>query len=114
MDRVSCKPDFNVLLYPGALTDKQDASRLAPELRISAQTPPTFIAVAADDKGCADCSVRYWQLLKEAGVKSELHVYATGGHGFGIRESAGAISTWPARCLEWMRAMAILPAAGAQ
>src|SRR5262249_58873638 len=84
VDRASARPDFAVLIYPGGLTERQDPTRLVPEVQVSAKTPPTFVAVAADDAGCADCSVRYWQALKAAGVKSELHVYAQGGHGFGI------------------------------
>ncbi|MGV3722064.1 MAG: alpha/beta hydrolase [Actinomycetota bacterium] len=108
IDQVSCRPDFAVLIYPGALLKRDDPSQLAPEMRVSAATPPTFVAVAADDKGCADCSVRYWQAVKAAGVKSELHVYATGGHGFGMRPRAGNAATWPQRTYDWLQGIGIL------
>jgi acetyl esterase/lipase len=108
-DRASARPDFAVLIYPGGLTEHQDSTRLVPEVQVSAKTPPTFVAVAADDAGCADCSVRYWQALKAASVKSELHVYTSGGHGFGMRPSAGTAATWPERAAEWLRTLRILP-----
>jgi acetyl esterase/lipase len=109
IDAVSCRPDYAVLIYPGALLSKDDPAKLAPEMRVSATTPPTFVAVAADDQGCADCSVRYWQAVKAAGVKSELHVYASGGHGFGMRPRAGNAATWPQRTFEWMQGIGVLP-----
>jgi acetyl esterase/lipase len=110
LDRFPSRPDFDILIYPGGLTEPQDPARLIPQAAVSAQTPPTFLAVAADDQGCADCTVTYWRALKAAGVKCELHVYTKGGHGFGMRPSAGAAATWPQRAAEWMRALGILPA----
>jgi len=107
-DRTSCRPDFTVLIYPGALLDRTDPTRLAPELRLSKNLPPTFIAVAADDKGSAEQSIRYFLALREAGVPGELHVYAGGGHGFGIRPRAGVSATWTERCADWMRTLGML------
>jgi acetyl esterase/lipase len=109
-DQASCRPDFSVLIYPGGLSDRENPGRLAAPVRPSAGTPPAFIAVAGDDKGCAEDSVRYYLGLKDAGVKSELHIYAGGGHGFGMRPSAGDASTWPQRCSDWMRSQGFLTA----
>jgi acetyl esterase/lipase len=110
-DRVSARPDFNVLIYPGGLLDRQEPTRLAPEMRLSKETPPTFIAVAADDTGSFGSSIRYFELLRAAGAPGELHVYAGGGHGFGIRPRAGASATWTDRAVDWLRTVKILPAA---
>lgn len=101
-DKTSARPDFTILIYPGGMMDPNDRTKLAPGMVPTAQTPPTFIAVAGDDEGCAEPSVRYYLALKSAGVKSELHVYASGGHGFGMRASAGTAATWPDRCVEWL------------
>jgi acetyl esterase/lipase len=109
-DRASCRPDFAVLIYPGGLLDRQDHTRLAAAMQPSKETPPSFVAVASDDRGSAEGSIRYFLALREAGVKSELHVYAGGGHGFGIRARAGAAATWPERCVDWMRGLGFLPA----
>jgi len=79
-------------------------------MRLSKNTPPTFIAVANDDEGCAEESIRYHLGLRSVGVKSELHVYSGGGHGFGLRAHAGDAATWPERCAEWMRSQGLLPA----
>jgi acetyl esterase/lipase len=108
-DKTSCRPDFTVLIYPGGLLDPKDPARLAPEMHLSRSTPPTFIAVAADDKGCTESSLRYFQALQATAVPSELHVYAGGGHGFGIRPRAGVSATWTDRCADWLRTIKILP-----
>ncbi|MCC2669965.1 MAG: esterase/lipase [Armatimonadetes bacterium] len=113
-DQTSCRPDFVALIYPGGMMDKNDPTKLAPGMAPAADTPPTFIAVAGDDKGCAEPSARYWLALRAAGVQSELHAYASGGHGFGMRSRAGTAATWPERCAEWMRTIAVLPKAEAK
>jgi acetyl esterase/lipase len=110
-DTTSCRPDFTVLIYPGGLLDPKDPTRLAPAMRLSKNTPPTFIAVAADDTGSAENSIRYFLALRAAGVPGELHVYAGGGHGFGIRPRAGASATWTDRCVDWLRTLKMLPPA---
>lgn len=108
IDRVSCRPDFAVLIYPGGLLDRADPTKLAAEMRVSTSTPRSFIAVAGDDRGCLEPSIRYWSALRAVGVGAELHVYAGGGHGFGLRERAGTAATWPDRCADWMRASGLL------
>ena len=108
-DKESCRPDFAVLIYPAYLAAKE-GDGLAPEVRVTKETPPTFIAVAADDKVSADGSVRIYEGLRKAGVPAELHVYASGGHGFGLRPSEKPCSTWPQRCADWMKARGLLKA----
>jgi acetyl esterase/lipase len=108
VDKVSCRPDFAVLVYPAYLVDKANPSQLSPKIRVSAQTPPTFIVAAFDDKSYVVNSPHMWLALKAAGVPAELHVYETGGHGFGLRPSDKPSSTWPKRCAEWMQARGLL------
>jgi len=110
VDRVSCRPDFAVLVYPGYLVEK-GTDQLAPDIRVRKECPPAFFAHAADDGVPAENSVAMYRALRKAGVPAELHVYAAGGHGFGLRPSARPCSTWPQRCADWLRAQGFLKAA---
>jgi len=87
------KPDFLALIYPA----------VPKELRIDASTPRTFL-VHADDDGLSagDHSARFYQALKQSKVPSEMHVYANGGHGFGIRKSGKTSAVWPAAFEAWL------------
>lgn len=107
IDKVSCRPDFVVLIYPAYLIAK-DKEELAPDIRVSKETPPTFFAHAGNDPVKADNSVLMYLALKRAGVPAELHVYSTGGHGFGLRPSEQPCSTWPQRCSDWLKGHGIL------
>lgn len=111
IDKVSCRPDFAVAIYPGGVIEKPAegaATALSPEIRVSAKTPPTFIAQANDDRVNSENAALLYLALKHAGVPAELHIYATGGHGFGIRPSDKPCSTWIERCAEWMKSQGIL------
>jgi acetyl esterase/lipase len=104
VDQVSQRPDFAVLVYPAYLIEK-DVPRLQSYLRVTDRTPPIFLAHAGDDRvSCLNSVVLYTE-LKKANVPAELHVYVAGGHGFGLRPSEHACSTWPQRCEEWMKHM---------
>jgi acetyl esterase/lipase len=107
VDKVSARPDFTVLIYPAYLTGK-DKNQLAPEIRVTKQTPPTFFAHAGDDGVSPENSVIMYLALKRAGVPAELHVYGNGGHGFGLRPAASPAVTWPARCEDWLRSRGIV------
>ncbi|MDG3004647.1 alpha/beta hydrolase [Paludisphaera mucosa] len=106
VDKLSARPDFAVLIYPGGMEDKNEVDN--PLLRVSARTPPMFLAHAGDDGVSPMNSVAMYSALKQAGVPAELHIYATGGHGFGLRPSDKPCSTWPKRCEEWLRTMKLL------
>jgi acetyl esterase/lipase len=107
IDRLDGRPDFAVLVYPGYLTDKAK-QHLAPDIGVTARTPPMFLVHASDDRVPAENNVLLYLALKQAGRPAELHVYAAGGHGFGLRPSDQPCSTWPERCGEWMRAQGFL------
>jgi acetyl esterase/lipase len=107
-DKQSCRPDFACLIYPAYLTQKDDLSKLAPELKITKDTPPTFAVQTEDDPVKVENVYTYTLALKNAKVPSELHVYPKGGHGYGLRPSANEVSTWPQRAADWMKAMGFL------
>jgi acetyl esterase/lipase len=109
-DSVSCRPDFTVLIYPGYLTVKEENDRIAPEFNLSSNTPPTFISIAEDDPVRVETALFYAAGLKKVDVPFELHVYPTGGHGYGLRPTKDLVTTWPQRATEWMRSRGVLGA----
>ena len=106
-DQASCRPDFAVVIYPGGVV-KRGTAELSPEIRVTPQTPPCFFAQAHDDRVNAENSLAMYLALKRAGVSAELHIYASGGHGFGMRPTGKPAATWPKRCEEWLRDMGVL------
>lgn len=111
VDKVSSRPDFAVLIYPSYLVVK-DKAELAPEIRVRKECPPMFLVHAGNDPLPADGSVHCYLALKHAGVSAELHVYTSGGHGFGLRPSEHPCSTWPDRCAAWLKAQGYLKKGG--
>jgi acetyl esterase/lipase len=109
-DSLSCRPDFAVIVYPGslALADKNFAPNA--DINPTADTPPTFIVQAEDDPVHVENAIVYFQQLKSAKVPAELHVYAQGGHGYGLRRTALPITTWPQSAETWLHTIKILPA----
>ncbi len=106
-DKESCRPDFAVIIYPGGVVD-QSKEKLRPDIRVSKETPPTFLAQSNDDRVGPENSVVLYLALKKAGVPAELHVFASGGHGYGMRPSKNPASEWPKRCEEWLRTQKVL------
>jgi acetyl esterase/lipase len=104
-DGLSCRPDFAVIVYPGylALADQNFAPN--PDIQVTAQTPPTFIVQAEDDPVHVENAVVYFLALKKAKVPAELHVYAEGGHGYGLRRTALPVTTWPQSVEAWLRTL---------
>jgi acetyl esterase/lipase len=108
-DKVSCRPDFAVLIYPGGVVGK-GSKELSPEIRVTKETPPPFFAHAGDDRVPSENSVLMYLALHKVGVPADLHIYASGGHGFGLRPTGQPCSTWPQRCADWLRAIHVLEA----
>ena len=106
-DRQSARPDFAVLVYPGHLAPgKTDGNTLNPNVPVTPQTPPTFLVQAEDDNvDGVNQSLTYYAALKKAGVPVEMHLYAEGGHAFGLRPSRFPITGWPALVEAWLRTM---------
>ncbi|MBS0203363.1 MAG: alpha/beta hydrolase [Planctomycetes bacterium] len=106
IDDASCRPDFVMLIYPAYLVDGE--GRLKSDLVVTKETPPMFLAHAFNDGITCENSVQLFLALKKAGVASDLHVYSAGGHGFGLRASDQAASTWPSRCEDWLRSRELI------
>lgn len=113
-DKESCRPDFAIACYPGHLSDagknlKGDL-KFNPDVTVTADTPPTFLLQAEDDNvdGVGQ-SLAYYIELKKAGVPVEMHLYAEGGHGFGLRETKLPIKEWPQLVEKWLRTIGITP-----
>ena len=107
-DDAGCRPDFQVLVYPGGILAKGAGLTLVPHAAVTAATPPTFLVMAQDDPVNADNVLAYAIALKAAKVPFELHVYPTGGHGYGLRPTRDFVTTWPERALDWMRGRGLL------
>jgi acetyl esterase/lipase len=106
VDKTSCRPDFAAMLYSGYF---QLNGGLSPTIKTPAGIPPLFIAHATDDPiSDADHSVTMYLAMKKAGAPVELHVYATGGHGWGTRKVGHPCESWSDRCLEWLRKSGLL------
>jgi len=97
IERESSKPDYQILIYPGIHAEKVEVTK---------ETPPTFMLCADNDKGPAMAIPALYIALKKVGVPAELHIYASGGHGFGLRPKDARpnviYSTWALRLQDWM------------
>jgi acetyl esterase/lipase len=107
-DKLPTRPDFSVLVYAGGLVPRDDKSKLHDHVRVTKDTPPTFLVHAFDDGVPLENSLLYYLALKKAGVASELHVYDRGGHGYGLRPTDQPVTHWPKRCEEWLKAAGMI------
>lgn len=108
-DRLPSLPDFAIALYPGHLWDEPRFA-LHPRNKVIAQAPPTLLIQAENDPvDDVRNALVYFVALKELKVPAELHVYATGGHAFGLRPTADPITSWPALAENWMQSIGMLP-----
>jgi acetyl esterase/lipase len=133
-DKMSCRPDFAVAIYPGHLSrsaSEWDAKQgekpfalpppdrlsiadenlgLNPDLHVTRATPPTFLLQAEDDhEDSVYDSLSYYIALEKAGVPAEMHLYAQGGHAFGLRHTKLAITDWPELVDRWMVSIGMIP-----
>jgi len=112
IDQVSCRPDFAVACYSGYLKPK-DKDGIRADLHIPPDTPPVFLAHASDDTESyggsnAENSAFMYVALKRAGIPTELHIYATGDHDFGVRQNEKLPSSWTGLCVKWLRSRGLL------
>lgn len=105
-DEESCRPDFAVPVYPGHLWID---GKLNPKVRVPASAPPTFLLMAEDDAvDHVEQALVYYAALKKARIPVEMHLYAEGGHAFGLRPTARPITRWPALVETWLRAIGMI------
>jgi acetyl esterase/lipase len=107
-DDVSSHPDFQLLIYPGGLLQQGGGYQLTPEVAVTNVTPPTFLAMAEDDPVHAENILAYAIALKAEKVPMEMHLYPTGGHGYGLRPTSDYVTSWPQRAADWMRSRGLL------
>lgn len=107
-DQLSSRPDYAIALYPGHLC--RAGATFDPSIKVTARTPTTFLLQAWDDPVDKICnSTLYAKALNEAGVPTEVHLFAKGGHAFGLRRNPHPISSWPTLVEHWLRSIQILP-----
>ena len=127
IELISCRPDFAALVYPVITFNEQwghmgsrenlmgqnhDLTLIrffSNELQVTAETPPSFLVLADDDKGVTPRnSIEFYSALKEKGVPAELHIFSEGGHGFGMTRSGKPHDQWPQMLLDWMQSQKIV------
>lgn len=107
-DRERARPDFALAIYPGHLA--RDDDRLNANVPVTRDTPPTFLLQAEDDyEDDMRQSLVYYAALAKAHVPAELHLYAHGGHAFGLRHTGQPITDWPNLALQWLHTIGMLP-----
>jgi acetyl esterase/lipase len=121
-DKESCRPDFAVALYPGHLWVKEDRDgprdaptnedenfALRPDIHVTHETPPTFLLQAENDNiDGVNQSLAYYIALKNAGVPVEMHLYAEGGHAFGLRRTEFPVTGWPQLVEKWLETIGMI------
>ncbi|HVW11058.1 MAG TPA: alpha/beta hydrolase, partial [Bryobacteraceae bacterium] len=109
-DRESCRPDFAVALYPGHLWMSDEKKfALNPDIHVTARTPPTFLLQAENDYvDYVNQALVYYIALKDAKVPVEMHLYAEGGHAFGLRRTKQPITQWPDLVEKWLGTIGVL------
>jgi acetyl esterase/lipase len=110
LDRANCRPDFTILIYPAYLSERGDPpGRLAPEVHITAQTPPAFLVQTEDDPVRVQNSLFYYLALVEVKVPAEMHLFAAGGHGYGLRHTGAPVADWPHLAERWLKTIGVVP-----
>lgn len=110
-DKESCRPDFAVAVYPGHLSMAENSLALERDIRshITQQTPPTFLLQNEDDPiDRVEHSLSYYAALKRAGVPVEMHLYAQGGHAFGVRRTQLPVTAWPQLVETWLKTIGMI------
>jgi acetyl esterase/lipase len=102
----SHEPNFAILVYPAYLTDK--AGKLKPEFEVKPDSPPMFFAHSSDDPVTSEGSVALYMALTKNKVPAELHLYASGGHGYGMRKTGNPSASWPDRAGDWLKSRGLL------
>ena len=113
VDKMSCRPDFQLPIYPWDLLERVDPTTpwkghkgleiRAAEYPVDADTPRAFIVQSQDDFCMPETSLAYYAALKRAGVKAEMHLFAKGGHGYGIRKHGTDVDGWEKLAATWLK-----------
>jgi acetyl esterase/lipase len=107
IDKISSRPNFAIAFFPGHLC--RPGYRLDPGIHVTQKTPPTFLLQAWDDPVDPICnSTLYARALNDAGVSSEVHLFAKGGHAFGLRRKQSPDRVWPSLVENWLKDIEVL------
>jgi acetyl esterase/lipase len=106
-DKLSARPDFTLLIYPGNLHQEDDPLAVSPEVKPVALTPPSFLIQAEDDTVKLENALAYYEALKQAKVPGEMHLFANGGHGYGLRPTKLPVTHWPELAATWLGTLGI-------
>lgn len=102
VNQQSSRPNFAMLVYPWRIYDP-DTDSLLPQIKVTKNTPPSFIVHTHDDASTSLGSVLLYADMKRSNVPAELHVYETGGHGYGSRNRPNSnIGSWSDRAVDWL------------
>ena len=102
-DQADFVPNFTLLIYPAYLFDKGSDELLSKNLQLDDRTPPAFVTMAMDDPVDSENALRFGLAMKRAGRPVELHLYASGGHGYGLRPTDSAATGWTAPAAAWLK-----------
>lgn len=124
LTEISARPDFMVLMYP-VISMKEDIANMGSrrnligenpsteliqaysnELRVTPQTPPTFLVHSANDQAVpVSNSLRFYQALLDHNVPAEMHLYPFGGHGYSLAIDDGYLKNWPNVLADWLSSL---------
>src|SRR5580700_1563190 len=107
-DKVSCRPDFAVIVYPGYLALSEQNFAPNADIHVTEKTPPTFLVQAEDDPVHVENSTVYFLALKNAKIPAEMHLYASGGHGYGLRRTELPVTAWPKLVEMWLETIQVV------
>jgi acetyl esterase/lipase len=109
-DQASCRPDFALIIYPGYLALAEQNFAPNPDIHVTGNTPPAFLVQTEDDRAAhVESSIAYYLALKNANVPVEMHLYAEGVHGYGLRRTGFAVAEWPRLAETWLHTIKMLP-----
>lgn len=109
-DKESCRPDFAIPVYPGHLLEGTTREyQLNPTIPVTSKTPPTFLLQAVDDPvDEVNNSLVYYMALKKAGAPVEMHLFAQGGHAFGLRPTKLPVAKWSGLVESWLESIGMI------
>lgn len=108
IDQASFRPDFAMLIYPAYFEKPGEPATMREDVTITKSAPPTFLVHAWDDPVTVFSSLHIATALRKVGVPTEMHIYAAGGHGYGMRDTGELVNTWPERAADWLRQQRLL------
>lgn len=111
IDVEDATPNFSIPVYPAYLVKSKDETfELRPEIKVTAKSPPMCLVHAHDDRGITSPSGSALLYLeyKKLNLPAEMHIYAKGGHGFGMKRKGIPTDDWLVRVGEWMKSMGYL------